>query len=172
MPYKFPALAAAILLAPGAVLAQDAPTAQAERVSMTRAIEAAQAQFDGGVLEAEIETEDGALIYEIDMVKGSDVYEVTVDAQSGEVLSQSEERLTGFLSGLFQEDELQAAGEARENLMKALTDLEAADGTRIEELSLEEEDGRMIYEIELTDASGEREVMIDAATGEMVADED
>ena len=54
--------------------------------------------------------------------------------------------------------------------MLALTELEATDGTRIEELSLEEEDGRMVYEIELTDASGERELLIDAATGESLTD--
>ena len=174
MRQQFTALAATFLLGPASVLAQDAATpdtsVKAEAVAMTRAIEAARGQIDGGVLEAEIETEDGALIYEIDMVKGSDVYEVTVDAQSGEVISQSEEQLTGFLSGLFQKDELRAAGQSGDSLMQALTELEATDGTRIEELSLEEEDGRIVYEIELTDASGERELLIDAATGESLTD--
>ena len=176
MRQQFTALATTLLLAPASVMAQDAatqdPAIQTERVAMTRAIEAARAQVDGGVLEAEIETEGGTLIYEIDMVKGDDVYEVTVDAQSGKVLSQSEERLTSFLSGLFQEDELRAAGEASETLMKALADLEATEGTQIDELSLDEEDGRMVYEIELTDASGEREILIDAATGETLVDAD
>ncbi|MEX3313925.1 PepSY domain-containing protein [Sulfitobacter sp. PS-8MA] len=176
MRQHFTALAATLILAPASAMAQDAatpaPAAQNERVSMTRAIEAAQAQFDGGVLEAEIETEDGRLIYEIDMVRGSDVYELAVDAQTGDVLSQSEERLTSFLSGLFQEDELRAAGDSGDILMKALADLEATGVTQIEELSLDEEDGRMVYEIELTDASGEREILIDAATGETVVDAD
>lgn len=176
MRQHFTALAATLILAPASAMAQDAatpePVAQNERVSMTRAIEAAQAQFDGGVLEAEIETEDGRLIYEIDMVRGSDVYELAVDAQTGEVLSQSEERLTSFLSGLFQEDELRAASDSGDTLMKALADLEATGVAQIEELSLDEEDGRMVYEIELTDASGEREMLIDAASGETVVDAD
>ena len=168
MRQPFTAIAATLLLTPAAALAQEAPSEGP--LSMTRAIEAAQAQIDGGVLEAEIETEDGALIYEIDMVRDGEVYEVTIDAQSGEVLSQSEEQLTGFLSGLFQQDELRAAEAAGDSLLQTLTTLEGAEGAQIEELTLEEEDGRMVYEVEFTEAAGAREIMIDAATGERLSD--
>ena len=133
--------------------------------------EPANRSIDGGVLEAEIETEGDALVYEIDLVRGEAVYEVTVNAATGEVISQSEEQLTSFLSGLFQEDELRAAGTSRDVLMKALAELEGQDGTRIEELSLDDEDDRMVYEVELTDATGEREVLIDATTGEVTQDD-
>ena len=87
------------------------------------------------------------------------------------MISQSEEQLTSFLSGLFQEDELRAAGTSRDVLMKALAELEGQDGTRIEELSLDDEDDRMVYEVELTGATGEREVLIDASTGEITQDD-
>ena len=169
MPHKFTAIATSLLLAPAALFAQDTAS-QTNQISMSQAIEAAQGSIDGGVLEAEIETEGDALVYEIDLVRGDAVYEVTVNAATGEVLSQSEEELTSFLSGLFQEDELRAAGDSREMLMKALAELEGQEGTQIEELSLDEEDDRMVYEVELTDASGEREVLIDASTGEITND--
>ena len=167
---KFTAIATSLLLAPAALLAQEAAP-QVDRVSMSRAVKAAQGSIDGGVLEAEIETEGDALVYEIDLVRGDAVYEVTVNAATGEVLSQSEEQLTSFLSGLFQEDELRAAGDSREVLMQALTELESQDGTRVEELSLDEESDRMVYEVELTDATGERDVIIDASTGEITNDD-
>ncbi|HAC50610.1 MAG TPA: hypothetical protein DCE85_15220, partial [Sulfitobacter sp.] len=60
---------------------------------------------------------------------------------------------------------------SRDVLMKALAELEGQDGTRIEELSLDDEDDRMVYEVELTDATGEREVLIDASTGEITQDD-
>ncbi|AYE84916.1 hypothetical protein B5M07_01620 [Sulfitobacter sp. D7] len=170
MPHKFTALAASLLIAPAALFAQETAP-EAERVSMSQAIKAAQSSIDGGVLEAEIETEGDALVYEIDLVRGEAVYEITVNAATGEVISQSEEQLTSFLSGLFQEDELRAAGTSRDVLMKALAELEGQDGTRIEELSLDDEDDRMVYEVELTDATGEREVLIDASTGEITPDD-
>ena len=170
MTRKFTALATSLLLAPAALFAQETAP-KAERISMSQAIKSAQSSIDGGVLEAEIETEGDALVYEIDLVRRESVYEVTVNAATGDVMKQSEEQLTSFLSGLFQEDELRVAGTAREVLMTALTELEGQDGTRIEEVSLDDEDDRMVYEVELTDATGERELLIDATTGEITPDD-
>ena len=170
MTHKLTALATSLLLAPAALFAQETAP-KAERISMSQAIKSAQSSIDGGVLEAEIETEGDALVYEIDLVRRESVYEVTVNAATGDVMKQSEEQLTSFLSGLFQEDELRVAGTAREVLMTALTELEGQDGTRIEEVSLDDEDDRMVYEVELTDATGERDLLIDATTGEITPDD-
>ena len=170
MTHKLTALATSLLLAPAALFAQETAP-KAERISMSQAIKSAQSSIDGGVLEAEIETEGDALVYEIDLVRRESVYEVTVNAATGDVMKQSEEQLTSFLSGLFQEDELRVAGTAREVLMTALTELEGQDGTWIEEVSLDDEDDRMVYEVELTDATGERELLIDATTGEITPDD-
>ncbi len=170
MTHKLTALATSLLLAPAALFAQETAP-KAERISMSQAIKSAQSSIDGGVLEAEIETEGDALVYEIDLVRRESVYEVTVNAATGDVMKQSEEQLTSFLSGLFQEDELRAAGTARDVLMTALTELEGQDGTWIEEVSLDDEDDRMVYEVELTDATGERELLIDATTGEITPDD-
>lgn len=166
-----PAFAACVLAVSGQAIAQEA-VGQLDLVSMTRAIEAATGRIDGGVLEAELENEDGLLVYEIDLVSGSDVYEVAVDARTGDIVSQTEQRITGFVSGLFQEDEMRAAEAARPTLQQALSDIEQQTGARIEALSLDEEDGRWLYEIEIRDDMGEREVMIDALTGEVVATEE
>lgn len=53
---------------------------------------------------ATLGTGDGAPSYEIDLVSGSDVDEVSVDARTGEVVSTTEERVPGFVSGLVRED--------------------------------------------------------------------
>ena len=66
---------------------------------------------------------------------------------------------------------MRAAGDSRAVLMKALAEIEGQDGTQVEELSLDDEDDRMVYEVELTDASGERELLIDASTGEITNDD-
>ncbi|WP_375259507.1 PepSY domain-containing protein [Citreimonas sp.] len=162
MRHSLPLIMAAAALAAGPALAQDAP----ETVGMARAIEAAQGSVAGGVLEAELETEGGIRVYEIDIVQGGDVYEVSVDAQSGEVVSQSEQRLDSFVSGIFQDEELQAAEAASGMLVEALTGLEQ-DGARIEELELDDEDDRWVYEIEM---DGGGEYHLDTGTGELVED--
>ncbi len=161
-------LSASAFAGPGVAIAQESVT-QPEVVGMAKAIEAAQTSVDGGVLEAELETEGGLQVYEVDIVLGSQVHEVSVNAQTGEIVSATEQRLDSFISGIFQDDELEAAQAARGMLGQALATIEQQDGVRIEEISLDEEDGRWLYEVELEDTTGSREMMIDASTGEVLA---
>lgn len=137
-------------------------------INFVNAIEAAQAEIDGGVLEAELEIDDDILVYEVDLVQGETVSEVTVNAQTGEIISSREQTLTGIWSNWFQEDELQAAHSFRGTLTQAVIAVGQQVGGRITELSLEEENGRWLYEIEIRDAQGEREITVDAETGEVV----
>ncbi len=164
-------LSASALVGAGHALAQDA-TIQPSVVGMASAIEVAQASVEGGVLEAELETEGGIQVYEIEIVRGSQIHEVSVNAQTGEIVSGTEQGIESFISGIFQEDELEVAQAARGILNDALVTLEEQDGVRIEELSLDEEDGRWFYEIELEDAMGGRDVLIDATTGAILAGDD
>ena len=58
------------------------------KLSMEEAITKAKAQFPGQVLEAELEREHGQVVYEIEIASTTGVVtEITVDAQSGELLS-------------------------------------------------------------------------------------
>jgi len=58
------------------------------KLSMEEAIATAKAKFPGQALEAELENEHGQTVYEIEIASTTGaVTEITVDAQSGELLS-------------------------------------------------------------------------------------
>jgi len=62
------------------------------KLSMEEAIATAKAKFPGQVLEAELENEHGQAVYEIEIASTTGaVTEITVDAQSGELLSSDVE---------------------------------------------------------------------------------
>ncbi|MEP2979104.1 MAG: PepSY domain-containing protein [Lentilitoribacter sp.] len=64
---------------------------EAPTVSMIQAIEIANTQVPGIVLEAELENEDGTTIYEIEIVKADGIeMEIEINAESGEVLTVEE----------------------------------------------------------------------------------
>lgn len=170
-------LSASVLASSGFALAQTTAegsgsgTKAPAAVGLTSAIEAAQAQFDGGVLEAELETHDGSLVYEIDLVSDGAVHQAIVDAKSGEVLSLEEQTLSGTWRGWFDDDRLQAAQAAGGTLLDALAAAEQRIGGQATEASLEEEDDRLFYEVEIETAQGDREVLIDPRSGEVTLGE-
>lgn len=57
------------------------------KVSLTSAMQAASQSVNGKVIAAEFELEKGQSIYDIDVVKGNQKYEVSIDANTGKVLS-------------------------------------------------------------------------------------
>lgn len=163
-------VATAILVSPVA-LAQTATTPSDSRISVAAALEAAKAQVDGGILEAELESEGGTLVWEIDIVVGETIQEVKVDAMSGEVLSADEKTIEGTWRGWFDEDRLAAAQQISASLSANITKAETEAGGQIVELSLEEEDGRLLYEIEIDMPSGDREMLLDPENGELMRDD-
>lgn len=72
--------------------AATAAAQQNAKISMIQAINIAEQATGGKSAEAEFELEDGTAIYEVEiaMADGSEV-EVTIDAQSGSILSQEVE---------------------------------------------------------------------------------
>ncbi len=65
---------------------------QAPTLSMIQAIEIANTQVPGIVLEAELENEDGTQIYEIEIVNADGTeMEIEINADSGEVLLVEED---------------------------------------------------------------------------------
>ena len=164
-----------LLMAGGtSALAQNAPTATAQTtpgrmITMAEAIAAAQARVPGGVWEAEIETRDSRRIYEIELVSGGRVHEVQVDAMNGQVLATEEEPIEGKLKQWFAEGRMQAAESAQNVLALTIPEIEKQMGGRVTEVSLEREDGRIVYELEVETAGGERDIQIDASTGQNIS---
>lgn len=57
------------------------------KVSITDAIQKAQAKHSGTIVKAELEDEDGRLVYEIEYLDNDKETEMLVDAMTGEVTS-------------------------------------------------------------------------------------
>lgn len=57
------------------------------KVSMNSAMQTASQSVNGKVISAEFELEKGQSLYDIEVVKGSQIYEVSIDANTGKVLS-------------------------------------------------------------------------------------
>ena len=57
------------------------------KVSLTSAMQTASQSVNGKVISAEFELEKGQSFYDIDVVKGNQKYEVSIDANTGKVLS-------------------------------------------------------------------------------------
>ena len=163
-------IAAAIVASPVA-LAQTATTTPDGRIGVAAALDAAKAQVNGGILEAELETEGGELVWEIDIVVGETIQEVKVNAMSGEVISADEKTIEGTWRGWFDEDRLAAAQQLSGDLGGMITKAETEAGGQIVELSLEEEDGRLLYEVEFDMPSGDREMLLDPQTGALMPDD-
>ena len=91
-------IAAGMVLAGGIVGVAMADTkdkqaiTEAPTLSMIQAIEIANTEVPGIVLEAELENEDGTTIYEIEIVNAEGLeMEVEINAESGEVLLVEED---------------------------------------------------------------------------------
>lgn len=146
--------------------------ARSDDVGILAAIEAAKARIDGGLLEAELDNERGQRVYEIDLAADDGIQEVTVDAATGEVLSLDEKTLAGLWADWFNEDRLQGAAMADANLAEILGKVQGETDGWITEISLDDEDGRMVYEFEVETADGEREGRVDVTTGAVTFEDD
>lgn len=166
-------LAATILALPVSAVAQNTAKGPAtpERVGIADAISAAKARIDGGVLEAELENDGGVTIWEIDIVSGETIHEVKVNSTSGEVLSTDEKRIEGTWRGWFDEDRLSAAQRVSGTLTDHIKAAEGQLGAPIVELSLDEEDDRLVYEFEVRTATGDEDMLLDPETGTVSPDD-
>jgi len=86
-------LISGVLLASGMALSSEGSHGKEKdlltaKLSMEEAIATAKTKFPGQVLEAELENEHGQVVYEIEIASATGtVTEMTIDAQSGELLT-------------------------------------------------------------------------------------
>ena len=57
------------------------------KVTLTSAMQTAAQSLNGKVIAAEFELEKGQAVYDIEVVKGKQIYELSIDANTGKVLS-------------------------------------------------------------------------------------
>ena len=128
-------------------------------VSLTQAIDTAEAETRGRALEAEAEAEHGQVLYEISTLVAGEVHEVTIDPQTGTILKT--------------EIEAAEAGEVPPDgsmeIAVAIAAAEAAGSGTAIEAEFEIEDGMAVYEVEVAGNDTVVEVTVDAATGDVLS---
>ena len=136
----------------GAAQADGAAT----RISMLEALKIANEVVPGRVVEAELEEEEEVLLYEIEIISNDGmIVEVQVDANSGHIIKQATEGEVAYIS-------------VEEAINKAMEFLR----WHVQEIELEEEDGKAVYEMELKNNLGDtQELEIDALSGKVLEPE-
>lgn len=156
-------------------------------ISEDEVLEKVQTQFPGEVIEWELEKEGNQKYYEIE-IRGTDrLYELEVDAEKGDVLDIEENVLSNkkevsneatlkTQTENVDDDDRDDQDDNQTNKNNTIISGDEAksiaydlfDGN-IEELELDEDDGKLYYEIEMYSATQEAEIEINAYTGELVS---
>lgn len=109
-----------------------------------QAIDAVTAAHPDGII-TDIDREDSTDVYDIDVVVGQDVLELVVNAGTGEVREEERDN---------DDDSVREANDAQMNIRAAIEQaLEQHPDGVLDEISLNEEDGRLEWDIDLDDAN-------------------
>lgn len=171
--------------------------AQAEpKLNIDEIKELVTAQYPGTITEVDIDKGFNKVIYEVEVENDGKEYEIKLDGNTGEILKLEEKethKVKQNSTDLAITEKEKSGEQAKKEEKPAVTDdtkksqdtnqnervaisydeakkiaLAEFDGI-IEELDLDEDDGRYIYEIEIKNSTGEAEMDIDAYTGEIIS---
>lgn len=120
-----------------------------------------------GVVEIEIERSGGMTVWEVEIAGPDTKYEVEVDVATGEIVNDREQRTSHL-------QEYQTYLEQAELTFSDAIDvaLEQHPESRVIELELDEEHGRLVWEVSVITAdSDEYELDIDASNGDVLKNE-
>lgn len=163
---KKPLLLALAML--GASMPVQAAANVSQMIGVTRAVEIAEHNAGGQVIEVELDRTNNRATYEVELAKGQAIHELRIDARSGRILARSSSRIGNYWRQVFASDSLSSAGRSRP-LSELLKKLEASTGGRVMEASFEMEGGKPRYEVEIATDAGIAELYLDAKTGHRLA---
>lgn len=155
---------AGVLAIGGVALAEDSVPSvskQAEKmISLQEAKQVATEKVKGGIVtEIELDEDDGRYHFDVDLKDGKYEYDLEVDAFTGEIIKfekEADKNHKQVKSGkLLTKEEAIAIAKKR------------ASGT-VQEIELDEDDGRKEYDIEMRDGEFKYEFELDAVTGEFL----
>ncbi|MFC3039312.1 PepSY domain-containing protein [Virgibacillus xinjiangensis] len=175
----------AVLIIFGIGIFQSGAISREPAISKEEAKQMAGDQYPGTIGEVKLVNEDGEPIYIIDVESAGKQYALHLDGHSGQVLnleviddSSEPQQSQGEREKNEQKEppEQEEADRKEEDTGSALLGYERAKeiahqefpGTVVEQLELEEDDGRMVYEIDLVNGEDEAELVIDAYTGDII----
>lgn len=138
---------------------------------------ALQAVGGGTIEEIELDEDDGKLIYEVEIKTSYGEAEVDIDAYSGKVLKIEKDReknTNGKKTSSFntensnKQNSIHTSNSPISSEQAARIALQAVGSGTIEDIELDEDDGKLIYEVEIETTYGEAEVEIDAYSGKVL----
>ena len=130
-------------------------------ITEKQAVAIAKGKVNAIVTDIELEKEGKRFYYEIELEDGKFKYEVLVNAITGEVIKFSKKELKN--PPVAQTGKVMSQEKA-----VAIAQQKVKGKSKVKEIELEKEDGRMIYEIKLMDDEYKYEVELDAVTGEVL----
>jgi uncharacterized membrane protein YkoI len=131
-----------------------------EVLTIQEAKEKAHEEFQGKVIEIELDHDDGRLLYEINLVDETSEVEIEMDAVTGEIFEKEKERAD-------RDKQLKAQANVL-TIQEAKEIAQAEFAGKVIEMELDEDDGRFVYEMELVNNNSEAEIDMDAETGEIL----
>lgn len=157
-----PAASSAAPSRSGVDLAATAPA-----VSWRDALRTAGAQFTGSPTAVKLETEHGRTVYEIELASATQESDITIDAANGGVVAKTTDDLHGDDAAHAGAERFEA-GEVTVEPDRAMRAAQARVAGPVSEWKLHRENGRLVYEINVGTAGDDTEVVVDAATGEVI----
>ena len=156
-PITMSAVVMSALVAAGAASADDSTRLLAEaKITLLQAIErAAREAPEGVVVEAELEKEGGRVVYSLDIAQKGAVLELHLDAHDGSVVSRE-----------YESKDLTKLAQAKVSLAQAVSAALSAHPGQAVAASYHEKSGRLSVDVKLVSDGKDREVMVDAATGQ------
>lgn len=127
-----------------------------------------EANYEGRIVEFEVDEKNNRKVYEIEVVSDGVEYELTVDAATGEIIREKIDNISRPATAEKEQTTKKEQFISKEEASKIA--LNIFPGT-IKELEFDEDDGRYIYEIEVKNGNREAEFDIDAITGEIIKQE-
>lgn len=137
------------------------------KISMEEAKETALSKLENStVTKAELDLDDGVYVYEIEVENSKYEVDVTIDANTGEVLSFDQDRRDDV--------EVDSSSSSSANVKISLetakkTALAKLSNSTVTSAELDYDDGLYVYEIEVKNSKYEADVEINANTGKVIS---
>lgn len=128
-------------------------------LSAIEAIEIAQKEFPGVVLELERDKNNGRTIYEVELASSSEKAELEVDAMNGEIIS---------IQVKSDKEEYRKYSGVALSMEEAIRIAQGKFQGTVIEVELDTNNGGFEYEVELVQNGKEAEIVIDGNTGEIL----
>lgn len=139
-------------------------------VSWKDAVAAAQEAFDGRLISVELDRDRGELVYSVELVSDTEEYEAIVSASSGEIVHEQREPLEADDAAEAAEEVLDTSGLiCPEETMTAATG--EIDGP-VKSWKLDRDWQGTFFEVEIAASGNDRDVLVDAVSGEVVEVDD